>query len=88
MDSLGRPDILLPTLVASTHSSRVPCSSSPTMVSDAPSEYTSAVSMKFTPIPRAWATISRASSSGVWSANIIVPKQRDDTCNGLFPSER
>ena len=40
-------------LVAITRSSRRPLMALPTIVSDSPAEYTSAVSMKLTPAPRA-----------------------------------
>jgi hypothetical protein len=63
--------------VASTISSRRPLIAFPTISSDSPAEYTSAVSMKFTPASRA-AWMMRMLSS--WSRlphapNIMAPRQ-------------
>jgi len=50
------------TLVASTTSSRRPASALPTISSDSPFEYTSAVSMKLTPASSAaWITFTQSS---------------------------
>ena len=84
-DLFGPSPILLPSFVARTQSSRCGRINSPTIASLLPSEYTSAVSMKFTPCSRACATMLRASSIGVWSANIIVPRHRRETRRGLLP---
>ena len=86
--SLGRFDIALPSLVASTQSCRWGWISAPTIDSDAPWVYTSAVSMKFTPAAWAWATMAAASAWSVWSPNIIVPRHRADTCRLLVPRRR
>ena len=63
--------------VASTTSSRRPLSALPTISSDSPPEYTSAVSTKLIP-PSIAALMTRAASSWSWfphSPNIIVPRQ-------------
>src|SRR4051794_33204332 len=79
------------TLVASTTLSRRPPSSAlPTISSDSPREYTSAVSMKLSPASSArW--MMRIESS--WSVlpqapNIIAPRQSGLTCTPVRPSGR
>ena len=59
---LGPSPAGLPTLVARTQWSRSAAISLPTILSDSPFAYTSAVSMKFTPASRAEATM-RADSA-------------------------
>jgi hypothetical protein len=63
--------------VASTTSSRRPLSALPTISSDSPREYTSAVSMKLIPSSRAlWMIRTESSWSGLPQApNIMVPRQ-------------
>ena len=78
----------LPSLLASTQRSRSPVSRRPTICSEAPRLYTSAVSMKLTPCSRALATMREASLSSVWSANIMVPRHRADTFRLLAPRRR
>ena len=73
---------------ASTQSLRWPLRMPPSMVSDAPLVYTSAVSMKLTPWACASATMAVASAVAVWSPNIMVPRHRAETCRLLFPRGR
>src|ERR1700694_3019152 len=69
-----------PNLVASTTSSRRPRSALPTMTSDSPSEYTSAVSTRLMPASRAvW--IMRTDSS--WSVLPMAPKFIAPSANSL-----
>jgi len=65
-------------LVASTTESRRPRRARPTISSDSPAEWTSAVSTKFTPpSSAAWMMRTLSSWSGLPHApNIIVPRQR------------
>src|SRR4051812_5257785 len=90
-NSFGSSPILPWTLVASTTSSRrPPASALPTISSDSPREYTSAVSMKLMPASSArW--MMRIESS--WSVlphapNIIAPRQSGLTCTPVRPSWR
>ena len=74
--------------VASTTSSRRPASALPTIVSDSPREYTSAVSMKLIPASRARWMIATLSS---WSRlpiapNIIAPRHSSLTLTPVFPN--
>src|SRR6266567_526414 len=78
------------TFVARTTWSRRPFSARPTISSDPPSEYTSAVSTKLTPASRALWMIRMHSS---WSVlpqepNIIVPRQSALTSTPVWPSSR
>jgi hypothetical protein len=87
---LGSSPIGPQNLVARTTSSRRPLSALPTISSDSPAEYTSAVSTKLIPASSA-AWMIRIESS--WSAlphapNIIVPRQSFDTWTPVRPSER
>ena len=61
----------MPALVASTMSSRRPVMALPTISSDSPSPYMSAVSMTLMPASRAASTIAVASS---WVVRPILPK--------------
>src|SRR4051794_6227864 len=76
--------------VARTTSSRRPLSALPTISSDSPRLYTSAVSMKLTPASRArW--MMRMDSSWSWlpqSPNIMAPRQSGLTYMPVRPSVR
>src|SRR4051812_43282663 len=76
--------------VARTTSSRRPSRASPTISSDAPAEYTSAVSMTLIPASRArWMIrIESARSSLPQGPNIIAPRHRELTCTPVRPSGR
>src|SRR3954453_23723342 len=78
------------TLVASTTSSRRPANALPTISSDSPREYTSAVSMKLMPASSAaWMTRIESSWSGLPHApNIIAPRQSGETWTPVRPSGR
>ena len=79
------------TLVASTMLSRSrPFSALPTMTSDSPKEYMSAVSMKLIPASTArWMMRIESSWSGLPHApNIIVPRQSWLTCMPVVPRVR
>src|SRR3954447_16687739 len=84
---LGSSPIALCTLVARTTSSRRPFKALPTISSDSPREYTSAVSMKLIPASKArW--MMRIDSS--WSRlphspNIIAPRQNGVTLTPVRP---
>ena len=78
-------------LVASTTSSRrPPASALPTISSDSPAEYTSAVSTKLIPASSArWMIAIDSSWSGLPHApNIIAPRHRVLTCIPVVPSVR
>src|SRR6188472_2543488 len=87
---LGSSPIDPQNFVASTTSSRRPFKALPTIFSDSPAEYTSAVSTKLIPASSArW--MMRIDSS--WSAlpqapNIIAPRQRGLTLTPVCPSVR
>src|SRR3954451_3384793 len=78
------------TFVARTTSSRRPLSALPTISSDSPREYTSAVSMKLIPASSArW--MIRIDSSWSWlpqSPNIMAPRQSGLTCTPVRASVR
>src|SRR3954453_9233249 len=78
------------TLVASTTSSRRPLMALPTMTSDSPPEYTSAVSMKFTPASSAALMMAALSSwSGLPQApNIMAPRHSGLTFTPVRPKVR
>src|SRR3954465_14083785 len=78
------------TLVASTTPSRRPAIALPTISSDSPREYTSAVSMKLIPASRAaWMMRIEAAGSGLPHApNIIAPRQSGETWTPVRPSGR
>src|SRR3954451_23924304 len=89
-NSFGSSPIGPCTLVASTTLSRLPFSALPTISSDSPREYTSAVSMKLIPASSA-AWMMRTDSS--WSVlpqspNIIAPRQSGLTLTPVDPSSR
>ena len=75
--------------VASTTSSRRPASALPTISSDSPAEYTSAVSMKLMPASSAaWMIATESSWSGLpQPPNIIAPRQSGLTFTPVRPSE-
>jgi hypothetical protein len=77
-------------LVARTTSSRRPARALPTITSDSPAEYTSAVSTKLMPASRpAWMTRTESSWSGLpRSPNIIAPRQSGLTLIPVSPSVR
>ena len=78
-------------LVASTTSSRLPPANAlPTMTSDSPWEYTSAVSMKLMPASSArWMTLMDVSWSGSPQApNIMAPRQSGLTLIPVRPRLR
>src|SRR5947207_10326027 len=90
-NSFGSSPIVPCTLVASTTLSRRPSASAlPTISSDSPREYTSAVSMKLIPASSArW--MMRIES--LWSVlpqapNIIAPRQSGLTCTPVRPRAR
>ena len=58
----------------------------PTIRSEPPFEYTSAVSMKFTPASKAASMMRLESVASVRSPNIMVPRQRGETMRPLAPS--
>jgi len=77
-------------LVASTTRSRRPASALPTISSDSPAEYTSAVSMKLIPASSARSMIR---SDSPWSVlpqdpNIIAPRQSGLTLTPVVPRTR
>jgi hypothetical protein len=76
--------------VARTTSSRRPARASPTISSETPFEYTSAVSTKLIPASRArWMIrIESARSSLPQGPNIIAPRHRGLTCTPVRPSGR
>jgi hypothetical protein len=84
------------TLVARRTSSRLPDSASPTISSDSPVEYTSAVSMRLTPASRHMSIWRRAPARSVFPTlaklprppNVIVPRVRAETNNPELPSGR
>src|SRR6266545_5261055 len=85
------PDPIRPwTLVASTTSSRRSRRASPTISSERPSPYTSAVSTKLTPASRAWWIIRTHSSWSVFpqGPNIMAPRQWVLTFTPVRPSVR
>src|SRR5579863_2999646 len=86
----GRSSIGMKNFVASTTSSRRPCRASPTISSDTPPEYTSAVSTKLIPASRArWMTrIASARSSLPHGPNIIAPRHSGLTDTPVRPSNR
>ena len=69
--------IVATNFVASTTSSRRPFSALPTISSDSPCEYTSAVSMKLMPWSSAWWMIRTLSSWSLFpqTPNIMAPRQ-------------
>ena len=87
---LGSSSIGTDTLVASTMSSRRPFSALPTISSDSPPEYTSAVSTKLIPASSARWMIRIESSWSVLpqAPNIIVPRQSLETWTPVRPSVR
>src|SRR5215210_1421071 len=87
---LGSSPIVPWTFVARTTSSRRPASALPTISSDSPREYTSAVSMKLMPASSAaWMMRMLSSWSGLPHApNIIAPRQSGETLTPVRPSER
>src|SRR5215469_16732196 len=86
--SCGFAVMTLPTLVARIQRARFALIAGPTIDSDAPFEYTSAVSMKFTPASNADATMFRDTDASVRSPNIIVPRQSTDTSRPESPRRR
>src|SRR5262245_17642526 len=84
------------TLVATRTSSRRPRSTSPTISSDRPAEYTSAVSIRLTPASRHMSTWRRASSTSVDPTfangpvppNVIVPIVSTEILRPELPSAR
>src|SRR4051812_22618232 len=89
-NSFGSSPIVPWTFVASTMLSRRPLSALPTISSDSPREYTSAVSMKLIPASSA-AWMMRTDSS--WSVlpqspNIIAPRQSGLTLTPVLPKLR
>src|SRR5438067_465265 len=78
------------TLVASTTSSRRPSRALPTISSDRPSPYTSAVSMKLTPASMdSWIIRTHSSSSVLpHGPNIMAPRQWVLTFTPVRPSVR
>src|SRR3954447_9429771 len=89
-NSFGSSPIGPWTLVASTTLSRLPFSALPTISSDSPREYTSAVSMKLIPASSAaWMIRMLSSWSGLPHApNIIAPRQSGETLTPVRPSGR
>src|SRR4051794_2115478 len=89
-NSLGSSPIGPCTLVASTTLSRRPLSALPTISSDSPREYTSAVSMKLIPASSAAWMIRTDSSWSVLpqSPNIIAPRQSGLTLTPVAPRLR
>ncbi len=77
-------------LVASTTPSRLPRSALPTISSDSPDEYTSAVSMKLIPASNArWMMRTESSWSGLpHSPNIMAPRHSGLTLTPVRPSAR
>src|SRR5690348_399628 len=94
--SLGPSPTAMPTLVAIRTSSMASPSASPRIRSDAPQEYTSAVSKRFTPASRLIATSSRASPTCVlpvsakapFPPNVIVPSVNGEIISPELPSVR
>src|SRR2546430_12887667 len=86
--SCGSAVITLPTLVARIQRRRFAAIAGPTMASDAPLAYTSAVSMKLTPAAKAEAMIFCAVAGSVRSPNIMVPRQSVETSRPLEPRRR
>src|SRR5689334_8149238 len=86
----GSEPIGLCTFVAITRSSRRPLIALPTISSDSPSEYTSAVSMKLMPASMAsWMMATESSWSGFPQApNIMAPRQSGLTLRPVRPSVR
>src|SRR6185369_14911281 len=76
----------LKSLVATTQRSRSFAISRPTMRSESPFAYASAVSIAFKPASRVAATMRAASASSVWSPNIIAPSHSFETLRPLAPS--
>src|SRR5437588_1044448 len=78
------------TLVARTTWSRLPFSAFPTVSSERPREYTSAVSMKLIPPSMAASTMRMHSASSVFpqSPNIMAPKQNALTWTPVRPNVR
>src|SRR3954469_12889911 len=87
---LGSSPIGMKNLVARTTSSRRPCRASPTISSDTPAEYTSAVSTKLIPASSArWMMrMESARSSLPHGPNIIAPRHKGLTCTPVRPSGR
>src|SRR4051794_6635297 len=87
---LGSSPIGMKNLVARTTSSRRPASASPTISSDTPPEYTSAVSTKLIPASSArWMMrMESARSSLPQGPNIIAPRQSGLTWTPVRPSGR
>src|SRR4051812_19769598 len=87
---LGSSSIGTDTLVARTTSSRRSFSALPTISSDSPAEYTSALSTKLIPASSArWMMRIESSWSGLPQApNIIVPRQSGETWTPVRPSGR
>src|SRR5438128_7982010 len=87
---LGSSPIVPWTLVASTIWSRRPASALPTITSDSPAEYTSAVSTKLMPASRAACTMRMQSSwSGLPHApNIMAPRHHSLTLTPVVPKVR
>ena len=87
---LGLAPIDMCTFVARTMSSRRPAMAWPTICSDSPPEYTSAVSMKFSPPSSArWMMAVDSSWSGFPQApNIIAPRHSSLTCTPVAPNVR
>ena len=88
--SFGPSPISPWTFVARTTSSRRSLSARPTISSDSPAAYTSAVSMKLIPASRARWIIDTDSSSSVLphAPNIIAPRHRALTRTPVVPSVR
>src|SRR5690606_13483083 len=95
--SLGPSPSRSPVLVDSTTRSRRPLMAAPSTVSDAPSEYTSALSKKLTPASSAMSSRRRASSapvspqaenSGPLPPKVPTPKPSADTLRPDAPRER
>src|SRR3954452_7265610 len=86
--SLGPGPISPCTFVARITSSRLPFSAFPTISSDSPAEYTSAVSTKLIPPSIAARIVPMQSSTSVFphSPNIIVPRQCVLTFRPVPPS--
>src|SRR5215468_3889911 len=94
--SFGPGPIGMRTLVATRTRSRRPRSTSPTISSDRPAEYTSAVSIRLTPASRHMSTWRRASSTSVDPTfangpvppNVIVPIVSTEILRPELPSAR
>src|SRR5690349_12563411 len=85
--SLASALVGLASLVATTQRSRSAAIRRPTMRSESPVAYASAVSIAFSPASRVAATMRAASASSVWSPNIIAPSQSFETLRPLAPSD-